>query len=146
MSNALTQGLKDLTDAELQARFDADTDATREAVLSECKRRDTLAAAHAAGKAWWDEVREAWELAFHAQWTQAEAYTVGHMVNEKGEAKGLTDRDLWTKPEDYARRYATQELVTFWDYVTPRVPTVGVFAAQVARHAKDEREAYATAA
>jgi hypothetical protein len=47
-------------------------------------------------------------------WLEAEAATNGNMVNQRGRAKGITDRELMTASESTVRRYGSEELLNYF--------------------------------
>jgi hypothetical protein len=67
------------------------------------------------------EREEAVEHAF----VKAEEVTRGNLVNKKGQARGVNPRSLFTGSEATARRYASEELLDYWQ--THGRPTEAMF-------------------
>jgi hypothetical protein len=67
----------------------------------------------------------------------AEKATNGYMLNAKGQARGISERSLFTGSEDRAIRYASEELRRYWEE-HPR-PT----AASMSQNARVRAGAYA---
>ena len=65
------------------------------------------------------------------EWQQAENATRGNMLNKAGRAAGVNERTLFTGPESRARRYASHELLEYWQ-THPR-PTSAHFAGKDTR-------------
>jgi hypothetical protein len=68
---------------------------------------------------------------------KAEEATKGYMLNAKGQARGISERSLFTGSEERAIRYASEELRRYWED-NPR-PT----AASMSQNYRVRREAYA---
>lgn len=58
--------------------------------------------------------REAYKDQARIAYDQAEAETNGFMLNSAGKAAGINPRDLFTGTEATARKYASDELLGFW--------------------------------
>ena len=61
----------------------------------------------------------------YRQWLQAEAITNGNMLNKAGRAAGINERTLFTGPESRVAKYASRELLDFFE-ANPR-PTRETF-------------------
>ena len=83
-----------------------------------------------------DPVAREWRDAAHAQFLAAEAATNGFLVNAAGRARGIDPWSLWSGPADRAERWASWELLEFWQG-NPRI-TITEFRRQDAA----AREAY----
>jgi hypothetical protein len=129
--------LRAASDQDLAMHFTrhADNERVTAQVLHEMQRRDDLAA-HRNTVAKRRKERAFDRRMAHAEviewsWTEAEAATNGNMVNRKGLARGVDDRTLFTSDEAYARRYASEELLAWWqDH--PR-PTAGMMRGEDTR-------------
>jgi hypothetical protein len=90
--------------------------------------------------------REATEERRRARWSQrktdraviienetvkAEAETRGVMLNRRGREAGIEPRSLFTGSESRARKYASEELLNYWEY-NPR-PTEAFFQGEDTR-------------
>ncbi len=117
--------LRSLTDDEIAAAVATGT-VDLDAAVAEMTRRDRSARARAAAR----NRNVEWEAAAYAQYEAAEARCRGNMLSEAGKRAG---RDawpmLWQGGETAARKLASEELLCFWDYESPRVPGPAVFAA-----------------
>jgi hypothetical protein len=58
-------------------------------------------------------------------WLEAEAGTKGNMLNRRGREAGINERTLFTGTEARARKYASEELLEWWEH-HPR-PTEAYF-------------------
>ena len=117
--------LRTLTDAELSDAYAAGQ-LDYAALEAECTRRDRRDRARVAGRARHAE----WEAAAYAQYLTADAYCRGNMLSAAGKRRGRDAWPLcWQGSDETARRLASDELITFWDYVAPRVPGPGSYAA-----------------
>lgn len=74
-------------------------------------------------------IRDEYEVVVISAYERAVEVTCGAMVNRRGEAKGISDWDLFTHNERYARAYASEELIEHWAR-HPR-PTFGAFERQM---------------
>lgn len=71
-----------------------------------------------------------WEAAAYAQYLEADARARGNLLSEAGKrAKRDPWPMLWQGSEEDARKLASDELITFWDYESPRVPGPGQYRA-----------------
>src|SRR5260370_14226 len=108
--------LRRLSDDELGQHYakHADCDRCRGQVERELNRRDRVDAARKAtgqrNKARALERHEHVERELLA----AEAATGGSLVNPRGRAIGISERSLFTGSEDRALRYASRELINYW--------------------------------
>jgi hypothetical protein len=112
--------LRNLTDDELCTLYGTAGEATQEAIRRECDRRDLRDRKRAHVKARWDAAVTEWLDYAHAQWLAAEHTCRGHLLNKAGHSAGIDPRDLWTGPTARAARYASEELLDFWD-AHPRI-------------------------
>ncbi|KXF56150.1 hypothetical protein AXA44_02645 [Rhodococcus sp. SC4] len=63
-----------------------------------------------------DEVtRDAYKMVVHEEHLAAEHATNGYMLNRAHEAMDFDTRDLWKINEETARKYASDELLAYWD-------------------------------
>jgi hypothetical protein len=67
-------------------------------------------------------------------WLRAEAETKGYMLNREGRAKGIDERPLFTGPESRVAKYATRELLDFFE-ANPRPTRVSWFGSASTRRA-----------
>jgi len=74
-------------------------------------------------------IRDEYEVVVIAAYERAVEVTNGAMVNRRGEAKGISDWDLFTHNTAYAMAYASEELVEHWARY-PR-PTFAAFERQM---------------
>jgi hypothetical protein len=74
--------------------------------------------------------------AVDAAWLAAEEGTKGNMLNRRGLEAGVNERTLFTGPESRARKYASEELLNWWE-THPR-PTEAYF------EGRDTRMGYGT--
>ncbi|KAB7834059.1 phage minor capsid protein [Streptomyces mobaraensis] len=77
-----------------------------------------------------DEIREMYREHIHLQWLAAEDATRGHMLTREAEAAGVDPRSLFSGPAHVAYARASEDLIRFWDEVSPRV-TLAEFSEQV---------------
>lgn len=73
-------------------------------------------------------MKHEYDLARDAAHGLAETETNGVLVNREGRSKGITGEALFSGPEAYARRYASEELLDHWTR-HPR-PSLASFEAQ----------------
>lgn len=96
----------------------AEDDAARWQVLYEMDRRDQREqerqAAHQAYRARLAGRQAERAAAVESAYQAAEENTRGNLVNRAGRARGISDRSLFTGGEARARRYATEELLEWW--------------------------------
>ncbi len=120
---------------EVSNQRTADETAAWYQILAEMERRDEQTERRAAAREAYQarvlgrrfERAEAVELAY----VQAENATRGHMLNKAGRANDIDERSLFTGPESRARRYASHELMEWWES-NPR-PTARMFAGRDTR-------------
>ena len=74
-------------------------------------------------------VRDEYEVVLIAAYERAVNETNGAMVNRRGEAKGISDWDLFTHNGLFAQAYASEELIEHWAKY-PR-PTFAAFERQM---------------
>jgi len=101
-------------------------DACIAAAIAEFDRRDRAAKHRAACVAAQRARYAGWEDAARANFTAAEQYCRGdhNMIGAAGRGRaGVTPWSLWYGSEDKARQYASEELITFWDYHQARPPS-----------------------
>ncbi len=70
----------------------------------------------------------------HRQWRAAEAATNGFMLNRAGQRRGIDERSLFTGPESRVLKYASAELID-WFQSHPRPTRVSWFGSAPARRA-----------
>ena len=133
------QDLRSLTDDQLAELHASGDEATQAAILHECARRDRKDAQTAKDKARWAAVYEQWYLFAHAQFLAAEDVCRGNLVNREGQRADVQPWELWTGSTSHARRYASEELLEFWE-ANQRV-TVSAFREAIRASARAEREA-----
>ena len=51
----------------------------------------------------------------YRQWLRAEAETNGYMLNKEGQRRGISERTLFTGPESRVAKYASPELIEFFE-------------------------------
>jgi hypothetical protein len=81
----------------------------------------------------------------HVAYVKAETALRGHMLSPAGKSAGIDPVTLFSGPTDRARKYASEELLRWWDATGSRM-TFQQFRAQVTRDAKDVAGAKKTAA
>jgi len=74
-------------------------------------------------------VRDEYEVVLIAAYEHAVEETNGAMVNRRGQAKGISDWDLFTHNSLFAQAYASEELIEHWAKC-PR-PTFASFERQM---------------
>ena len=88
-------------------------------IAAELDRRDESARKAEARKQRAKERRRAAEEEYrdevYRQWLRAEAETKGYMLNKEGQRAGISERSLFTGPESRVRKYATRELIDFFE-------------------------------
>lgn len=88
-------------------------------IAAELDRRDESARRAAARKQRAKDKRQAAESEYrdevYRQWLKAEAETNGYMLNKTGLAAGINERSLFTGPEVRVRKYASPELIEFFE-------------------------------
>jgi hypothetical protein len=70
----------------------------------------------------------------YRQWRAAEAGTNGYMLNRTGLREGIDERSLFAGPESRVRKYASPELIE-WFESHPRPTRVSWFGSPTARRA-----------
>jgi hypothetical protein len=109
--------LRTASDDQLAAHFveHAGCDRCRDQIERELNRRDlrTERAKTARQRAFARKIER--EEAVETAWQAAERATSGNMLNSKGRAKNIDDRSLFTGSEDRAMRYASEELIRYWE-------------------------------
>lgn len=134
MTTVTAPDIRGLADEELLSLFRSD-ERTAAAVLAEAARRDR--ADRAASKR--GQLRAEWYDAAYAQFLAAEEATRGNLLSRDGIAARIADPfSLWSGRADLAERFASPELVEFWE-TSPRV-TVGEYMRQVATAHRTARE------
>lgn len=110
--------LRKASDDDLARGYDLGTSERQAQILHELERRDRdeLARRQRAKdknlNAFRRKMAHAEEI--DRAWLEAEHATNGNMVNARGRARGITDRELFTADERTARRYASDELLGHW--------------------------------
>lgn len=132
------QNLRSLSDNDLADLYIGSDEATQTAILREMTRRDRRDAQTARDKARWAAVYQQWYLWAHSQFIAAEDECRGNLVNKAGRADDIDPWELWTGSSAHARRYASEELLDFWE-ANPRL-TVTEFREQIRASRRAERE------
>lgn len=60
-------------------------------------------------------IRRMYAETVYLQWLQAEDATRGNLLNKAGRAKGIDPTTLWSGPAARARKYASPELLEWWE-------------------------------
>lgn len=138
--------LRSASDEQLGDYFGAHGDDTpadnkaRDQAIYEMNRRDKVRERRAATVTRRQERRASRRHeraeAVQTAWLAAEAGTNGYMLNRRGLEAGIDERSLFTGPESRARKYASEELLEWWE-THPR-PTEAFF------QGRDTRMGYAT--
>ena len=122
--------LSELTLDELREAWCASGGGLESAITAELDRREQAERRSASARAAAQRKRAEWEAAAYAQYLAADDYCHGNMLSAAGKRRG---RDAWPMcwegSDETARRLASDELITFWDYVQTRVPGPGAYAA-----------------
>lgn len=112
------RGLEQIT-AEVDRRGDADSDALDEGYRSKADDYERARERAAEGK---ERARDRqrrredeWRDEVYRQWLQAEAATNGYMLNKAGRRAGINERSLFTGPESRVAKYASPELIEFFE-------------------------------
>jgi Protein of unknown function (DUF3631) len=106
-----------MTDDELGAMFGAD-DVTDRAILAETARRDRADRKAAAER----QLQYEWYDAMHAQRMDAEAFCGGGgMLNHEALRRQVSEWDMWTGSWSQVRRYASEDLIWFFEHKSPRL-------------------------
>jgi len=120
----LMANLPVMGDEHLAALYQRGDQTDRNAVLTELARRDRLAIARARRRA----VNAEWYDGMYADYLAADAETRGNLLSRAGIAAGISPTRLWSGPEAWAHRMASEELRAFWQH-RPRV-TIMQYARQ----------------
>jgi hypothetical protein len=120
---------EDLAEFYSRQRDDEAGQVARDQVIAEANRRDLRDERRQAA----DERRRSRYAArrvYRAEeldrlWAEAEAGTKGNMLNRRGREAGVNERTLFTGTEARARKYASDELLEWWEH-HPR-PTEAYF-------------------
>lgn len=81
------------------------------------------------------QLREAeYQDEVYRQWLTAEAETNGYMLNKAGRAAGINERSLFTGPESRVAKYASRELLDYFD-AHPRPTRASWFGSAASRRA-----------
>lgn len=124
--------LRDLADDEIAALCNSGEPEAGKAAITEMTRRDQRARQSAADKAWWLRVSAEWHDFAYAQYLAADSECRGELLSKAGEKAGIIPWPaLWHGPMTQARKYASDELLEFWDD-HPRM-TVSQYAWHAAR-------------
>jgi hypothetical protein len=117
--------LRTLTEAELEHELGRYTNFidTHEAgflqVVAEMTRRDESGKRAVARKERarrrYQERETEYKDEVYRQWLSAEAATNGYMVNKAGQRAGIDERTLFTGPESRVRKYASPELIEYFE-------------------------------
>lgn len=95
------QRYRDQVLAEMQIRDERDE--RRSAAEERRRARASLARADRAA-------------AVEAEYLAADAQTRGNMLNRRGREAGVSEKSLFTGPESRARKYASEELLEYWQH------------------------------
>jgi hypothetical protein len=121
--------------AEHYARCPDGRPACRDQVLAELHRRDVLderrQARQQARTRRWSDRRALRDTELERTWLDAERATKGNMLNRRGREAGIDERSLFRGPESRARKYASEELLNYWED-NPR-PTEAYFRGEDTR-------------
>jgi hypothetical protein len=80
------------------------------------------------------DAEQAYRDEVYRQWLAAEAATNGFMLNQAGRRSGIDERSLFGGPESRVRKYASPELIE-WFQSHPRPTRVSWFGSASARRA-----------
>jgi hypothetical protein len=94
--------------------------------LAEARRERARQRRRAAEQEYRDEV--------YRQWLAAEAATKGYLLSRAGQRRGIDERSLFTGPESRVLKYASAELIE-WFQSHPRPTRVSWFGSAAARRA-----------
>lgn len=136
--------LRTLTPAELEEELgqysgfvDTHEEGFRE-IIAEIDRREDAEKTAAGRKMRARERRQARQSEYkdevYRQWLQAEAETNGYMLNKAGRAADVDERSLFTGPESRVAKYASQELLDYFDK-HPRPTRASWFGSAASRRA-----------
>ncbi|HVK25048.1 MAG TPA: hypothetical protein VM677_27120, partial [Actinokineospora sp.] len=67
------------------------------------------------GRSFEELARGAYRVRLEEDYFAAEAATNGYLLNSQGVARGIDPRELWRQNETYARKWASDELLEWWD-------------------------------
>lgn len=100
-------------------------------IATQRRRRviDDLRAQGYTGRSFEELARASYRDHVHRQWLAAENATRGNLVTREGQARGIDPVRLFSGPEAYARRWASDELKAWWD--THGRPTFAEWKAQL---------------
>lgn len=107
------------------------------------ERRDMVRAERRGGESLDQTVRRMYQERTALQYLAAEEYTRGHLLNPEGRAAGVDPVWLFSGPVDRARRYASSDLLEFWETQQPR-QTATEFRADMLGRARDVAAAQRT--
>jgi hypothetical protein len=92
----------------------------RDQILAEMQIRDERderrAAAEERRTARASARRQERALMVESEWLAAETETRGNMLNRRGREARVDERSLFTGPESRARKYASEELLAYWEH------------------------------
>ena len=107
----------------------------RDQVLAELHRRDLRQehrqAVEERRTRRWADRRARRDAEIEREWLAAERETRGVMLNRRGREAGIDEKSLFRGPEARARKYASEELLNYWED-HPR-PTEGYFRGEETR-------------
>lgn len=107
-------------------------------VIAEMNRREISAERAAARKERARRRRQTTESEYtdevYRQWLQAESETRGVMLNKRGLAAGINERTLFTGPESRVVKYASPELIEYFES-HPRPTRASWFGSATSRRA-----------
>lgn len=114
--------LRNASDDDLAEHYDRCPEgnpACRDQVLNELHRRDELQerrdARQRARATRWSDRRALRTTELERSYVDAEAATKGNMLNRRGREAGIDERTLFRGPESRARKYASEELLNYWE-------------------------------
>ncbi len=132
------RGASDEQVADYYGRHGGDSpadQAARDQALAEMQRRDISAErreqAEERRRTRYAARRSERRAVIENEYVRAEAATNGYMLNRRGREAGVEPRTLFTGPENRARKYASEELLEYWEH-HPR-PTQAMFEGQDTR-------------
>lgn len=97
-----------------------------------------------AGETTMQALKRAYDTHVHTQYKDAEDAVRGHMLSPAGKAAGIDPVTLFSGPTDRARKYASEDLLRWWEANGGR-QTFQQFRAQITGREADKRAAAATA-
>lgn len=117
--------LRSLSEAELERELDQYMgyyevrERGAHQIMAEIDRRDMsekrAAARKQRAKTRRDQRADEWRDEVYRQWFHAEAETKGVMLNKAGLRAGINERDLFTGPESKVEKYASPELIEYFE-------------------------------